>query len=411
MAENRPTRGYLRDRQDEDSAQVSFVELFFDLVFVFAVTQLAAYLVENLTPEGLIRALVLFLALWWLWITTTWATNRLDPDRGLVRGVIFALMAVGLMFSVSMPNAFDDRGAVFAAAYVLIQVGRSLFMVWALAQHGEDRQRETFERVSIWFGLSGFLWLGGALVEADLRVVLWGLALVIELVVPWLGFRVPGLGASSDSAWDVEGEHLTERCGLFIILALGESLLVTGTRMETLTWDSVTLLSFAVAFLGSVVMWWIYFDTGARRGTKAFERSSNPGRLARFAYTYVHLPIVAGVVVTAVADKLVLAHPVDPAGFAESLVILGGPALFLFGNLLFKNATSSRWPLSHAIGLALLLAAVPALSRPSWSRSPCWNGCSWDRGRRRSRASTSDARPSCLSAGPRAAAPRASSGS
>jgi low temperature requirement protein LtrA len=110
MAEERPVRGYLRDREDEDSARVSFVELFFDLVFVFAVTQLAAYLVENLTAEGLIRALVLFLALWWLWITNTWATNRLDPDRGLVRGVIFVLMAVGLMLSVSMPGAIDEGG-------------------------------------------------------------------------------------------------------------------------------------------------------------------------------------------------------------------------------------------------------------------------------------------------------------
>jgi low temperature requirement protein LtrA len=115
MAEDRP-RGYLRDRDDEDSARVSFVELFFDLIFVFAVTQLAAYLSENLTAEGIIRALALFLAVWWVWITTTWATNRLDPDRSLVCIVIFVLMGVGLMFSVSIPQAFGARGHVSAVA-------------------------------------------------------------------------------------------------------------------------------------------------------------------------------------------------------------------------------------------------------------------------------------------------------
>lgn len=361
MADDRPPRGYLRDREDEDSARVGFVELFFDLVFVFAVTQLAAYLAANLGAEGLMRAAVLFLALWWLWITTTWATNQLDPDRGLVRAVIFALMAAGLMFSVSLTQAFGPRGATFAGAYVLMQVGRSLFLVWALGHAGERRQRATFLRATVWFAASGLLWIGGAFAQGDLRVVLWGLALVLDLGVPWMGFWVPGLGRSSAGAWDVEGEHLAERCGLFIILGLGESLLVTGTRMEALTWDAGTLAAFAVALLASLAMWWIYFDTGARRGTKAFERSAEPGRLARFAYTYVHLPIVAGVVVVAVGDKLLLARPEDPSGTEEGLVLLGGPALFLLGNLLFKNATGRRWPLSHAVGIALLAVPVPWL--------------------------------------------------
>jgi low temperature requirement protein LtrA len=267
------------------------------------VTQLAAYLVDNITAEGLVRALVLFLALWWLWITTTWATNRLDPDRELVRGVIFALMGAGLMFSVSIPRAFDDRAHIFAAAYVIIQVGRSLFMVWALHHGGDHQQRDTFRRATLWFCASGLLWIGGAFAEADLRIVLWAVALVIDLAVPWAGFWFPGLGRSSAREWNIEGEHLAERCGLFIILALGESLLVTGTRLESLSLDATTLASFAIALVGSLAMWWIYFDTGQQRGTKAFERSDEPGRLARFAYTYVHLPIVAGVVVLAVGTS------------------------------------------------------------------------------------------------------------
>lgn len=360
MAEARP-RGYLRDREDEDSARVSFVELFFDLVFVFAVTQLAAFLAAEPTLEGTMRVLVLFLAVWWLWITTTWATNRLDPDRSLVRAVIFVLMGAGLMFSISIPMGFETRGAVLAGAYVAMQVGRSAFMVWALGQAGEGAQRMTFLRNTIWFAVSGLFWIGGALAEGDLRVLFWAFALAIELAVPWAGFWLPGLGRSSAGAWDVEGEHLAERCGLFIILSLGESILVTGSRMDGLDLSATNLAAFGVAVLGSLAMWWIYFDSGARRGTKAFERSDEPGRLARFAYTYVHLPIVAGVVVVAVSDKLLLEHPEDRPGLSEALFILGGPALFLLGNFLFKNAISRRWPLSHLIGLALLAVPLPWL--------------------------------------------------
>lgn len=120
-----PPRGYLRDREDEDSARVSFIELFYDLVLVFAVTQLAAYLAGNLSAEGITRTLVLFLAVWWLWINTTWALNRLDPDRSLVRGVIFVMMGSGLMLTISIPLAFGNRALVFAVTYVAMQAGRS----------------------------------------------------------------------------------------------------------------------------------------------------------------------------------------------------------------------------------------------------------------------------------------------
>lgn len=349
-----PPRGYLRDREDEDSARVSFVELFFDLVFVFGVTQLATIIADSFTPEGFVRAGILFVAVWWLWINTAWATNRLDPDRSLVRVVIFALMGAGLVFSTAMPAAFEDRALVFAGSYVGIQVARSAFMAWALGQHGKGEQARTFVRVAVWFALSGTLWIAGALAEADLRVGLWAVALAVELLVPWFGFWLPGFGRSSAHEWDIEGEHLTERCALFIIIALGESLLVTGQRMTGAAWDRGTWAAFAVALVGTLAMWWVYFDSGAKRGTRAFEESRTPGRLARFAYTYVHQLIGAGIVLTAVGDKLLLDHPLDPPDWPAAVAVLGGPALFILGNFLFKNATSSRWPLSHVAGLALL---------------------------------------------------------
>jgi low temperature requirement protein LtrA len=350
-------RNQLRDRDDEDASRVSFVELFYDLVFVFAVTQLAAYLVDNVTPEGAVRTAVLFVAVWWLWINTTWATNRLDPDAAPVRFAIFALMAASLVLSMALPHAFEDRGLSFALPYVAMQVGRGLFSAYALNRHGEARGARTALRQAIWFALSGTLWVAGALAEADLRLNLWGLALLVELAAPWLGFPVPGLGREEARDLDVEGEHLSERCGLFIIIALGETLLVTGAHAAELEWTASTQAATATAVAGSLTMWWLYFDTGSKRGTRAFEEQ-HPGYLARVAYTYLHLPIVAGIVLTAVGDKGLVAHPHEAVAWQDAVTILGGAALFLLGNFLFKNATSRRWPVSHLVGLALLASAV-----------------------------------------------------
>lgn len=355
-------RSNLRDRKDEDASRVSFVELFYDLIFVFAVTQLATYLVDNITPEGAVRGGVLFVATWWLWINTTWATNRLDPDAAPVRFLMFALMGASFVLSMALPYAFEERGLAFAAPYVAMQVGRSLFSARTLAHHGEATASRTALRQAIWFALSGTLWITGALVEADARILLWACALAIELVAPWLGYPIPRLGREAARDLDVAGEHLSERCGLFVILALGETLLVTGARAAELDWTPTTAAATATAVAGSLAMWWLYFDTGSKRGTRAFEEQ-HPGRLARVAYTYLHMPIVAGIVLTAVGDKSLIAHPKDAIAWQDALTILGGPALFILGNFLFKNATSRRWPVSHLIGLALLGGGVLASER------------------------------------------------
>jgi Bacterial low temperature requirement A protein (LtrA) len=166
------------------------------------------------------------------------------------------------------------------------------------------------------------------------------------------------LGRSTTSDWDVEGGHLAERCSLFIIIALGESVLVTGAAFAGLAWTPETASAFAVDFAGSVAMWWIYFDTGAERGASLIEASENPGRRARLVYTYIHLLIVAGIIVSAVADDLVLAHPAGHGHFDAIAVILGGPAIYLAGNALFKWAICGRWPLSHLAGLTMLIALI-----------------------------------------------------
>jgi low temperature requirement protein LtrA len=349
----------LRRRDPHDHAHVTYVELFFDLVFVFAVTQLSHALLAHLTPLGLLHAALLMMAVWWVWIYTSWVTNWLDPGRAPVRLMLFALMLAGLLLSTSIPQAFGSRGLAFAGAYAFMQVGRCLFMLWALRGNSPGNYRN-FLRITAWLAVAGAFWIAGGLAEGGWRLGLWATALVIEYVSPSAGFWTPGLGRSTTADWDISGAHMAERCALFIIIALGESVLVTGATFAGLPWTATTVAAFLVAFLGSVAMWWLYFNVGAERASRNIAASGDPGRVARFAYTYLHLPLVAGIVLAAVGDELVLAHPTGHTDAKTAAVLIGAPALYLLGNLLFKRAAADSPALSHMIGLALLAALIPA---------------------------------------------------
>lgn len=350
----------LRKRHAAGHAKVTNIELFFDLVFVFAVTQLSHSLLTDLTLSGAVHTLLLFLGVWWVWIYTTWVTNWLDPDKTPVRLLLITLMLAGLVLAASIPEAFQAKGLSFAAAHVFMQVGRSAFMIWALGKENADNRRN-FQRITCWLGFAGLFWLAGAFVEGQARLGIWGFALAVEYVGPSLGYATPGLGRSRSREWDVEGAHMAERCALFIIIALGESVLVTGATFADHAWTPGFVSAFVFAFLGSVATWWIYFDTGAERGSATISASADPGRTARLVYTYIHLVIVGGIIVSAVGDELVLAHPDAPAEGAIATVILGGTAIYLVGNILFKWAICGRLPLSHLAGIsALALLAWPA---------------------------------------------------
>jgi low temperature requirement protein LtrA len=350
----------LRPRGAHEHARVTNIELFFDLVFVFAVTQLSHSFIRNLTPTGAGHVLILFLAVWWAWIYTSWVTNWLDPERIAVRLLLLALMLAGLVLSASIPGAFEERGLSFALAFVAIQVGRSLFMLWALGRSNHANTRN-FQRITLWLAASGVLWIAGGMADPEVRIRFWIAAVAVEYAGPSAGFFVPGLGRSTTADWDVEGGHIAERCSLFIIIALGESVLVTGATFAELTWDSGDWTAFVLALVGSIIMWWIYFDTGAERGAHRISHAADPGRLARLAYTYLHLPIVGGIILTAVANELLLTHPDENVTRLDLMVMNGGPLLFLFGNLLFKRAVIGRWPLSHLVGVALFVGATPLL--------------------------------------------------
>ena len=352
-------KSLLRPRQNRDSGRVTMVELFFDLVFAFAVTQLSHHLLGHLDWLGAAQTALLLFSVWWVWVYTSWVTNWLDPERTPVRLCLFALMLAGLVLSVSIPEAFTERRFAYIGAYVSMQVGRTLFFLWAV-RHESLSMRRNFQRILIWLTTSGSLWVIGAFLEGQARFACWAVGLLIEIVGPAMYFRVPGLGRSTTADWDVDGGHLAERCAAFVIIALGESLLVTGATFAEAGWNTTAIASFVVAFLGSVAMWWVYFDSGAERASHRIAHSDDPGRIARLAYTYIHVLIVGGIIVCAVADEISLVHP-GHADDAAIAVILGGPALYLAGNALFKWVTNDRWrpPLSHLIGLALLLAAIP----------------------------------------------------
>jgi low temperature requirement protein LtrA len=357
------TKPLLRERRAHEHARVTYVELFFDLVFVFAVTQLSHAVLAHPTGEGLLHAGLLLLAVWWAWVYTAWVTNWLDPERPPVRLMLFVMMAAALVLSAAIPDAFGKRGLVFAAAYVFMQVGRSLFFL--VSAWREPVHRRNFVRILAWFVLAGIVWIVGAFQQGQARLLVWGLAMAVEFAAPALGYWAPRLGRTSATEWNVEGAHLAERCALFTIIALGESIIVTGATVVGLPWTVEVIAAFASALVCSIAMWWIYFSSTAEAASEAIAHSANPGAIARLAYTYSHLLPVAGIIVAAVGDEWVLHHPLGHTDFKVAAAVIGGPALFLFGSLVFKLAVFRRWSPTRLVGLGLLAATIPVAGHVS----------------------------------------------
>jgi low temperature requirement protein LtrA len=334
-------------------SRVTYAELFFDLVFVFAVTQISHTLLGHFSPLGVLQTTLLFLAVWWVWVYTSWITNWLNPEMTPVRILLFALMLGGLVLSTSIPQAFESRGLWFAVAYAAMQVGKTVFL-WVSTPPSRPLARMNAVRITAWLSMSAVFWIAGGLAEAQSRLLLWAVALCIEYISPAARFWIPKYGASQVADWVVEGGHMAERCAGFIIIALGESIVVTGATFSELTWTTETVAAFVSAFIGSLAMWWIYFHKGAEAGSEQISRASEPGRLARLAYTYLHMPIVAGIIVSAVADELVLKHPHGHSDLKTVLSAIGGPLLFLIGTILFKHTIRGFLQLSHGAGIIAL---------------------------------------------------------
>jgi len=353
MAVDNQRGALFRQYVPHQRSRVTYAELFFDLVFVFAVTQISHTLLGQFTPLGALQTTLLFLGVWWVWVYTSWVTNWLNPELTPVRVLLFLMMLGGLVLATSIPKAFESRGLWFATAYAAMQVGRTTFLL-ASVPRAQPSIRMNAIRILVWLSISALFWIAGGIAEGHSRLLLWAVALGIEYISAAVRFWIPKYGASSIEDWAVEGGHMAERCAGFIIIALGESIVVTGATFADLAWTAETVSAFASAFIGSLAMWWIYFHRGAEAGSELISKSSEPGRLARLAYTYLHMPIVAGIILSAVADELVLQHPAGHSDLNTVLSAIGGPLLFLLGTILFKHTIRGWLQLSHGAGIAAL---------------------------------------------------------
>jgi low temperature requirement protein LtrA len=347
----------LRRDRGTGGQRVTSVELFFDLVYVLAVTQLSHLLLEHLDARGAAQTALLLVAVWIAWVYNAWFTNWFDPDRRPVRLVLLGVMLASLLMSASLPEAFGERGLLFAGAYVAMQVGRTVFIAANLRD--DPPLRRNFQRVLSWLLAAGVLWLAGGLAHGTARELLWLAALAVDFGAPLVGFWTPGLGRSRTTDWTISGGHFGERFPLFLILALGESILVTGSVFGELPLTAGSVTAFVVAFLGSVALWWVYFDRSAEYAGEVIAGSLDPGRLGRSAYTYCHLPMVAGIIVAAVGDELVIAHPGGHASAATTTTVLLGPALFLAGHALFKWVMWGRLSVTRLLAIAALAGLWP----------------------------------------------------
>jgi low temperature requirement protein LtrA len=358
----------LRSTDEDDPGEgvrVTNMELFFDLVYVFAITQLSDFLFDHENGHGVLEALVLFVAVWWAWNYTAWATNWLDPDRTAGILLMIGLMLLSLVMSAALPEAFESRGAPFAVAYTLLQVLRTGVVAWAFP--AGDRMRRNNLQLLGWLAIGGAIWIVGAYLHGDVRLIVWAGAAVLELAAPMHGFTLPIIGSTPVESWQLTGTHLAERYQLVLMIALGESVLRVGLTWSKTRHGSVAVdAAFVLGFLTSAALWASYFTGTADRGAARIAGEGG-ARTGRSAYAYAHAVMVAGVIAVAVAIHLAIHRPHDGSDPFSVLMLLGGPALYLAGLGMFKRAAqlASGWPpVAGIVVLALLsLVAVAGADR------------------------------------------------
>jgi low temperature requirement protein LtrA len=322
----------VRGAEQQEAAPL---ELFYDLVFVFAITQVSNLLVEDLSWAGAGDTLLALLVVWWAWDYTVWVTSEVHSDLTPVRLLMLGMMLASLAMAVAVPEAFGQHGLLFAGSYVAIKVGRLLFLTFDTSVAGANRAGRGRGLV-IWFVPSGALWIAGGIAEGSARTGLWTAALALDLTGPMVMYWVPRRGRLPFGAWSTMTSHLAERFALFILIALGETIVLTGATTSKLELDVARFAAFTLAFLGTAALWWLYFDGFRRIAQRRLALASNPVQLARDAYMYLHVVLVAGVILSAVGDELVIARPTAVLTDAEVAVVAAGPTLYLLGQVLVR---------------------------------------------------------------------------
>ncbi|MFG1829152.1 low temperature requirement protein A [Micromonospora chersina] len=351
-------------RPPMSSARATFLELFFDLVFVFALTRVSQRLINSLPATGwslaaaVGRTVLLFLALWMVWTITVWVTSRYEPEQAVIQAVVVGTMFASLLMGVALPRALEERALPFAVAYVAVMLGRPL--VIAAALHGHPRRLVPL-RLAAWAGATAPLWLGGALGPDGMRLPLWALALAVDYAALFTGWPLPRLGSSPTLGWRIAGEHLAERYQQIFLIALGESILVIGVTYSGERFSAEGAGAFVVAFVTTALLWRIYFHRAGRLLGEALRLARMPGRLGTSA-TITHLVIVLGVLTTAVGYEVVIAEPFHRSDAALLLFVVGGPLLFLAGRARFEYEIFARVSLPRVLGGGVLLLLVPLLA-------------------------------------------------
>ncbi|ADL47675.1 low temperature requirement protein A [Micromonospora aurantiaca] len=349
--------------------RATFLELFFDLVYVFALTRISARAFEDLVLEGGQtgwsavtgggKTLLLLLALWAVWQGTAWTTSRYDPHHLWLQVIVITALISAMVMGVAIPRAFSHSGLIFATAYVVAQVSRPAILVLVL--HKQQYRRLKL-RMLITFCATGVLWLAGALLPGSARVVLWTTALLLEYLAARFGWPLPGLGRSTVSRWDIHGEHLAERYQQIFLVALGETILLAGLSFTRSSTSPGMVVAFAVALATSVLLWRIYVQRAGQILGEAVTRAAHPATIGRSAAD-THLVMVIGVVATAIGYELVIEHPAGHNELPWMAVVLGGPAVFLAGRARFEYEVFGRVSPSRLVGIAALLLPVPLLVR------------------------------------------------
>src|SRR4051812_46831306 len=332
------------------------LELFFDLVFVFAMTQVTALLSKDLTWAGFGRAMLVLGLLWWAWSAYTWVVNAQDPDATYVRVLLFASMVLAFIVALVIPHAFGDDSAVFAWAYVgvrLIHLG-----LYVDASRGGRAQ---------WSAIAGFsagalagmtLLVVGAEVEGSARIVLWSVALAIDLAGPWLSRR------RMRNLQDLGVTHFAERFSLFIIICLGESIVALGVGAEDHEFDRWVAIGAATGLTITAALWWTYFDYVAGAAEERLASMHDSVSAARDAYSYLHFLLVAGIIVLAVGLKKAIGHEDQPLADPARLALCGGVALYLAGHIAFRVRMIGTPSVEKSAALVAVLAiyvATPAV--------------------------------------------------
>jgi low temperature requirement protein LtrA len=346
------------ERPVESEQRVTPLELFFDLVFVFAITQVTGFLAENSTWLGLLRGLMLLAALWWAWAAYAWLTNTLNPEEGAVRLAVFGSIASMLVVSLAVPNAFGADGVTFGVAYFIV---RALHLVlYAIAGKGDRELLRAVLRIAPSAILAPVLLVVAGFLEGAPQMALWAAALAVDYLAVLIGHM---------RGWRVSPAHFVERHGLIVIIALGESIVAIGVGAAGQPLNGGEIVAALLGIVVVAALWWSYFDWVVFVGQARLAEASGTVRaaLARDLYSYLHLPMVAGIVLFALGMKTTLADVESPLPTIPAIGMFGGLALYMLAHvalrLRLRGGLGRGRPIAAFVLIALLplAIAVPAL--------------------------------------------------